>query len=118
MHLALPKSRRCDLKIAVADEGVAAVNMLFSRELRWIFREVSKRDDRTSSSMCPEDNEAEIKARPSISSGLSFVPYVFYREIHPPTPRSEATVCAVTRGNIAELAPTAFVALLVVAPSL
>jgi hypothetical protein len=29
---------------AVADEGVAAVNMLFSRELRWIFREVSKRD--------------------------------------------------------------------------
>ena len=29
---------------AVADEGVAAVNMLFSRELRWIFREVSTRD--------------------------------------------------------------------------
>jgi Domain of unknown function (DUF4365) len=29
---------------AVADEGVAAVNMLFSRELRWIFREVSERD--------------------------------------------------------------------------
>ena len=29
---------------AVADEGVAAVNMLFSRELRRIFREVSKRD--------------------------------------------------------------------------
>jgi hypothetical protein len=29
---------------AVADEGVAAINMLFSRELRWIFREVSKRD--------------------------------------------------------------------------
>jgi hypothetical protein len=29
---------------AVGDEGVAAVNMLFSRELRWIFREVSKRD--------------------------------------------------------------------------
>jgi hypothetical protein len=29
---------------AVADEGVAAVNMLFSREPRWIFREVSKRD--------------------------------------------------------------------------
>ena len=25
---------------AVADEGVAVVNMLFSRELRWIFREV------------------------------------------------------------------------------
>jgi hypothetical protein len=29
---------------AMADEGVAAVNMLFSRDLRWIFREVSKRD--------------------------------------------------------------------------
>lgn len=29
---------------AVADEGVAAVNLFFSRELRWIFREVSKRD--------------------------------------------------------------------------
>lgn len=29
---------------AVGDEGVTAVNMLFSRELRWIFREVSKRD--------------------------------------------------------------------------
>ena len=29
---------------AGADEGVAAVNMLFSRELRWIFREVSTRD--------------------------------------------------------------------------
>lgn len=32
----------------------------------------------------------------------------------PPTPRSEATVCAVTKGNIAELAAKAFVALIVV----
>ena len=29
---------------AVADEGVAAVNRLFSRDLKWIFREVPKRD--------------------------------------------------------------------------
>jgi hypothetical protein len=34
--------------------------------------------------------------------------------MHPPNPRPEATVCAVTRGNIAELAATAFIALLVV----
>ena len=34
--------------------------------------------------------------------------------IRPPTPRSKATICAVTRGNIAELAATAFVALLIV----
>ena len=38
----------------------------------------------------------------------------FHRDIPPPTPRSEATVCAVTGGNIAELAATAFVALLIV----
>src|SRR5437667_6882404 len=38
----------------------------------------------------------------------------FHRDIPPPTPRSEATVCAVTGGNIAELAATAFVAPLVV----
>jgi hypothetical protein len=38
----------------------------------------------------------------------------FHREIPPPTSRSEATVCAVTGGNIAELAGTAFVALLIV----
>ena len=30
---------------AVADEGAAAVNRLFSRDLKWIFREVPKRDD-------------------------------------------------------------------------
>ena len=41
-------------------------------------------------------------------------PRVLHREIRPPTPRSEATVCAVTKGNIAELAASAFVALLVV----
>jgi hypothetical protein len=41
-------------------------------------------------------------------------PCVLPREIHPPNPRPEATVCAVTRGNIAELAATAFIALLVV----
>ena len=34
--------------------------------------------------------------------------------IRPPTPRSKATICAVTRGNIAELAATTFVALLIV----
>jgi hypothetical protein len=61
----------------------------------------------------PEADEAEIKVRPSISSGLSFAPYVFYREVRPPTPRLKATVCAVTRGNIAELAATAFVALFI-----
>jgi hypothetical protein len=38
----------------------------------------------------------------------------FYRDIPPLTPRSEATVYAVTGGNIAELAATAFVALLIV----
>jgi hypothetical protein len=38
----------------------------------------------------------------------------FHRDIPPPTPRSEATVCAVTGGNIAELAATAFVAPLIV----
>jgi hypothetical protein len=39
-------SPRRDLKnpTLAADEGVAAVIMPFSRELRWIFREVSKRD--------------------------------------------------------------------------
>ena len=41
----------------------------------------------------------------------------FHRDIPPPTPRSEATVCAVTGGNIAELAATAFVALLTVLQS-
>src|SRR6266481_9816071 len=41
-------------------------------------------------------------------------PSVLHREIRPPTPRSKATVCAVTRGNIAELAATALIALLVV----
>jgi hypothetical protein len=35
-------------------------------------------------------------------------------KIRPLTPRSEATICAVTTGNIAELAATAFVALLIV----
>ena len=38
----------------------------------------------------------------------------FHRDIPPPTPRSEATVCAVTGGNIAGLAATTFVALLIV----
>jgi hypothetical protein len=37
----------------------------------------------------------------------------FFFEIRPPTPRSEATVCAVTRGNITELAATTFVALFI-----
>ena len=41
----------------------------------------------------------------------------FHRDIPPPTPHSEATLCAVTGGNIAELAETAFVALLIVLPS-
>jgi len=41
-------------------------------------------------------------------------PSVLHREIRPPTPRSEATVCAVTKGNISELAATVFVALLIV----
>jgi hypothetical protein len=36
------------------------------------------------------------------------------REIRPPNPRSKATVCALGRGNIAERAATAFVALRVV----
>jgi hypothetical protein len=39
---------------------------------------------------------------------------VLHHEIRPPTPRSEATVFGVTRGNIAELAATAIVALLIV----
>jgi hypothetical protein len=43
---------------------------------------------------------------------------VLHHEIRPPTPRSEATVFGVTRGNIAELAATAFVALLIVLLSL
>src|SRR5579863_6057782 len=38
------------------------------------------------------------------------------REIRPPNLRSKPTVCAVTGGNIAELAATAFVALVVVLP--
>ena len=37
-----------------------------------------------------------------------------FADIRPPTPRSEATVCAVTIGNIVELAASGFVALLVV----
>ena len=41
----------------------------------------------------------------------------FHRDFPPPTPRSEATVCAVTGGNIAELAARAFVAFLIVLPS-
>ena len=41
-------------------------------------------------------------------------PCVLHREIRPPSPRSKATVCAVTRGNIAEIAATAFVALFIV----
>jgi len=36
------------------------------------------------------------------------------REIRPPNLRSKPTVCAVSRGKIAELVATAFVALLVV----
>jgi hypothetical protein len=46
-----------------------------------------------------------------MSSGSSFLHYVLEREIRPPTPRSEATVCAVTTGDIAELAATTVVAL-------
>ncbi len=47
-------------------------------------------------------------ARPSLASCRRL-----HRGIRPPTPRSEATVCAVTRGNIAELAAINFVALLI-----
>ena len=36
------------------------------------------------------------------------------REMHPPTPRPEPTVCAMTAGKIAEPAATVFTALLVV----
>src|SRR2546430_14998980 len=43
-------------------------------------------------------------------SGSSFLHYVLEREIRPPTPRSEATVRAVTTGDIAELTATTFVA--------
>src|SRR4029077_19084126 len=51
----------------------------------------------------------------STSSGLSLPATMFLLcEIRPPNPRPKATVCAVTTGNIAELAATAFVALLVV----
>src|SRR4051812_17696671 len=38
----------------------------------------------------------------------------FHRNIPPPTPRSEATVCTMTGGNIPEPAATAIVALLIV----
>lgn len=48
--------------------------------------------------------------RSPMSSGLSFR-QVLKREIRPPTPRSEATVCVVTTGNIAELTATTVVAL-------
>jgi hypothetical protein len=49
--------------------------------------------------------EVEIVANfGSASSGLSFVCHVPHRETRPPIPRSEATICVVTRGNIAELA--------------
>ena len=41
-------------------------------------------------------------------------PSVLHLEIRSPTPRSEATVCEVTKGNIAELAATTFVAQLIV----
>jgi hypothetical protein len=41
-------------------------------------------------------------------------PRVRHREIRPPTPRSEATVYAVTKGNIAKLAAMAVVALIIV----
>jgi hypothetical protein len=44
------------------------------------------------------------------SSGFSFVRYVLQSEIRPPTPRSEATVCAVTTGDISELIATGVVA--------
>jgi hypothetical protein len=40
-------------------------------------------------------------------------PSVHHREIRPPIPRSKPTICAVTRGNIAELAATTFVALII-----
>src|SRR5258707_6351328 len=40
-------------------------------------------------------------------------PSVLHREIRPPIPRSKPTICAVTRGNIAELAATTFVALII-----
>jgi hypothetical protein len=45
---------------------------------------------------------------------MSFARHVLHREIRPPTPRSEATVCAVTMGNMAELVATVSVALLIV----
>jgi hypothetical protein len=63
-----------------------------------------------------EDDEVEIV--PNFAFDFERLepcpPSVLHREIRPPTPRSEATVCAVTRGNIREPAATAFVALLIV----
>jgi hypothetical protein len=69
------------------------------------------------------DDEVEtvavrVLARPSFAfdvERLELASHVFsLAKIRPPNPRSKATVCVVTRGNIAELAATAFVALLVV----
>jgi hypothetical protein len=59
-----------------------------------------------------EDDEAEIVPNFALDFDRleSYQPTVLNREIRPPTPRSKATVCPVTMGNIAELAETAFVA--------
>jgi hypothetical protein len=69
-----------------------------------------------SSTWDAEDDEVEIV--PNFAFDFERLepcpPSVLHREIRPPTPRSEATVCAVTRGNITEPAATAFVALLTV----
>ena len=66
--------------------------------------------------MDAEDDEVEIV--PNFAFDFERLepcpPSILHREIRPPTPRSEATLCAVTRGNIAELAATAFVPLLIV----
>jgi hypothetical protein len=45
---------------AVGDEGVAAVNMVFSRELRWIFREVSKRDVGVDAQVAPTQVQSRL----------------------------------------------------------
>jgi hypothetical protein len=48
-----------------------------------------------------------------VVDGLSVAHHVLQCEIRPPSPRSEATVCAVTMRNITELSATAFLALFI-----
>ena len=62
-----------------------------------------------------EDDEVEIVPNFAFDfERLEPCPPCLHREIRPPSPRSVASACAVTRGNIAELAATALVALLIV----